>query len=67
MESVQDGKQSWGFEGDAGLGGLNDHFTAVIDQFNECVYSEATCGPVPSRWLYKVYLAQECDWLRLVN
>ena len=25
----------WGFEGDAGLGGLNDHFTAVIDQFNE--------------------------------
>lgn len=35
MESVHDGKQSWGFEGDAGLGGLYDHFTAVIDQGDE--------------------------------
>jgi hypothetical protein len=35
MESVPDGKQSGGFDGDAGLGGLNAHFTAVIDQFDE--------------------------------
>jgi hypothetical protein len=35
MESVHDGKQFGGFESYAGLGGLNDHFTAIIDQFNE--------------------------------
>jgi hypothetical protein len=35
MESVHDGKQSWGFESYAGLGGLNNHFAAVIDQFDE--------------------------------
>ena len=58
METVHDGKQSWGFEGDADLGGLNDHFAVVIDQFDEMLvqfsYFPPPCNAHKS--------AIGCDW-----